>query len=99
MVITNHESALKNALTETLEARQQLYIFHQNKNAILNIKRKWIGSQVVDDPGHLYRYDEAGNPLPTQTASQEGATLDTLDAEDRHELKALNAYARTRTSE
>ena len=43
VVITNHESALKNALTETLEARQQLYIFHQNKNAILNIKRKWIG--------------------------------------------------------
>ena len=56
-------------------------------------------TRYTDDPSHLYRYDEAGNPLPTQTASQGGAAFDTLDAEDPHELRALNAHARTYTGE
>jgi hypothetical protein len=99
VVITDQETALKNALAETFpEARQQLCIFHHNKNAILNIKKKWKQPPVnEDDPDHLYQYDEAGNPLPTQSSGLADQQKHSLDAGDMHDLEELNAPGRART--
>jgi hypothetical protein len=99
VVITDQEAALKKTLVETFpSAKQQLCIFHHNKNAILNIKRKWKKPPGVDDDAedHLYQYDDAGNPISTQTAAAPDASL---DAEDANALNEANGYARVRTGE
>ncbi len=98
VIITDDEKALRNALTEVFpSADLQLCVFHINKNVVLNIKRKYskrlqaardqADQQEDDEPGHLYAYDGAGAPIPTQiepAEEHEASALEELDLEARH---------------
>ncbi len=63
VIITDHEKTLKNALVIFFEpVIQQLCLFHQTKNMIANIKKKWIDLEA--DPSVVNISDEVvGEPL------------------------------------
>ncbi|KXX76855.1 Protein FAR1-RELATED SEQUENCE 5 [Madurella mycetomatis] len=61
VTITDYDSALRNAIARVYpDAKAQLYIFHINKNVVLQIKRKW-DRQAAAQVAVAYTASQANN--------------------------------------
>lgn len=68
VVITDFEQALKNAISTVWPtAKQQLCVFHVNKNVTANMKKKWRGDMAPE----VHDEDEAVEAPPEENALQD----------------------------
>jgi len=98
IVITDYDQAMKNAIARVYpEAKQQICIFHVNKNVVLHIKRKWdaqAAAAVASDfaaQTPASRPPQSAQPLPANDSRDED-----IDPDDQRVVQRLNNLASDR---